>query len=181
MSFSTTGVTVWLTGLSGAGKTTTARQVINDLKTQHVSAILLDGDELRDGLSEGLGFTAEGRAEAVRRAGEIALIAAKQGIVAIVSMVSPHEAPRQLVRPRHEEAGITFIEVHVATPLEVCEERDPKDLYRRARAGQESSLTGVQQTYEKPTDPELRLSTSTLSPSEASSLILEKIGLGLSA
>jgi bifunctional enzyme CysN/CysC len=181
MSTAATGVTVWLTGLSGAGKTTTARQVINDLKSLDVSAILLDGDELRDGVSEGLGFTAEGRAEAVRRAGEIALIAAQQGLVAIVSMVSPHEAPRQLVRQRHEDAGIAFIEVHVATPLDVCEQRDPKDLYRRARSGQESSLTGVQQAYEMPSDPELRLSTSTLSPSEASQLILEKIGLSLPA
>ena len=90
-------MTVWLTGLSGAGKTTTALQVISNLRHEDVPAILLDGDELRDGLSEGLGFTAEGRAEAVRRAGEIALLAAKQGLVAVVSMVSPHEGPRQLV------------------------------------------------------------------------------------
>ena len=175
MSSSTTGVTVWLTGLPGAGKTTTASQVINELKAQSVSAILLDGDELRDGLSEGLGFTAEGRAEAVRRAGEIALLAAKQGIVAVVSMVSPHESPRQRVRLRHDEADVAFIEVHVATPIEVCEERDPKDLYRRARTGQEASMTGVQQSYEEPTEPELKLSTTTLSPADAAALIIKQI------
>ena len=168
-------MTVWLTGLSGAGKTTTALQVISNLRHEDVPAILLDGDELRDGLSEGLGFTAEGRAEAVRRAGEIALLAAKQGLVAVVSMVSPHEGPRQLVRSRHALASVPFIEVHVATPIEVCEERDPKDLYRRARAGQESSLTGVQQSYEEPTDPELKISTTTLSPADVAALILKQI------
>lgn len=168
-------MTVWLTGLSGAGKTTTAVQVIADLRTKGIVAVLLDGDELRDGLSQELGFSAEERAEAVRRAGEIALVLGKQGFVSIVSMVSPHEGPRQQVRSRHDEAGISFAEVHVATPIEVCEQRDPKDLYRRARAGQQASMTGIQQSYEEPRNPELRLSTSEMTPVDASATIVAHV------
>jgi bifunctional enzyme CysN/CysC len=169
------GVTIWLTGLSGAGKTTTARQMIEDLRAAQIPAILLDGDELRDGLSSSLGFSVEDRAESVRRAGEIALVAARQGLVAIVSLVSPHEAPRQAVRARHDEARVRFFEVHVATPLAVCEERDPKDLYRQARAGKATAMTGVQQSYDEPSDPELRLSTADLTPAEASALVLAQV------
>lgn len=170
-----TGMSVWLTGLSGAGKTTTAVQVISDLRTDGVAAILLDGDELRDGVSDDLDFSAAGRAEAVRRAGEIALLVATQGFIAVVSMVSPHEGPRQLVRQRHLDAGIRFIEVHVATPLAVCEQRDPKHLYRQARESQERSMTGVYQPYEEPADPEIRFSTSATSTTDASALIVEHI------
>jgi bifunctional enzyme CysN/CysC len=122
-------------------------------------ALVLDGDNLRHGLSAGLGFDEAGRAEAVRRAGEAALLVAASGSIAIVSLVSPYEADRARVRRRHDASGIAFAVVHVDAPLAVAEARDPKGLYKRARAGELERFTGVSDPYEVPEAPDLRLAT----------------------
>jgi len=149
------GATIWLTGLSGSGKSTIATAVEHSLVSGGRSAFMLDGDNLRHGINSNLGFSPEDRAENVRRTGEIAKILAEAGNIAIVSLVSPYRGDRDRVRAIHEEAGIPFYEVHVDTPLEVCEERDPKGLYAKARAGEITDLTGVGSPYEEPPAPEL--------------------------
>jgi len=153
------GLTVWLTGLPGAGKTTSANYLLDALLREGVSATALDGDVLRAGISADLGFGPEDRDENVRRAGEIALMLASQGEVVIVSLISPHRAARDRVRQRHRTRGVGFLEVHVAAPLAVCEERDPKALYRRAREGTLPHMTGVDDPYEPPTRPDVVLAT----------------------
>ena len=169
------GRTVWLTGLSGAGKSTTAEWLARALRDRGMTILELDGDVLRDGISSGLGFDDDGRAEAVRRAGEIALLAAQQGITCLVSLVSPHRRSRDGVRARHADLGVAFYEVHIATPLSVCEERDPKDLYARARSNSSAQMTGIQQPYEEPLHPELSISTHDRSVDEVGQAILEVI------
>jgi len=170
-----TGRTIWLTGLSGAGKSTTAEWLAGDLRGRGMAILELDGDALRDGISAGLGFDDEGRAEAVRRAGEIALLAARQGITCLVSLVSPRREPRDQVRARHHELEVPFYEAHIATPLHVCEERDPKALYARARTDDCAQMTGIQQPYEEPLSPEIRVSTHDKSVAEVGQYILEVI------
>jgi len=153
-----TGATIWLTGLSGSGKSTIAAAVEHTLVKSGRPALMLDGDNLRHGLCSDLGFSAEDRAENVRRVGEVAKLLAESGVVAIASLVSPYREARERVRAAHEEAGVPFYEVYVDTPLEVCEERDPKGLYAKARAGEITDLTGVGSPYEPPERPELRTS-----------------------
>ncbi len=150
------GATIWLTGLSGSGKSTIATAVEHSLVKSGRPALMLDGDNLRHGLCSDLGFSEEDRAENVRRVGEVAKLLAESGVVAIASLVSPFQNARDRVRAAHEEAGIPFYEVHVDTPLEQCEERDPKGLYAKARAGEITDLTGVGSPYEAPERPELR-------------------------
>ena len=145
--------TVWFTGLSGAGKTTLARAVADLLVADGRAAHVLDGDELRTGLSADLGFSLADRAEQVRRAGHVARILGDAGVVPLVALVSPVRADRDAVRALH--AAGRFLEVHVATPLAVCEARDVKGLYARARAGEVAQMTGVAQAYEPPLTPEL--------------------------
>lgn len=151
------GGTVWLTGLSGSGKSTVAVEVERRLVAAGVPAYVLDGDNLRHGLNAGLGFSAEDRAENVRRVGEVALLLAEAGVVAVAPLVSPYRADRDRVRARHDAAGVAFVEVHVATPLEECERRDPKGLYARARAGELHGMTGIDDPWEPPLAPELTL------------------------
>src|SRR3954471_16039233 len=151
------GLTVWFTGLSGSGKSTVAVALEQQLIERAVPAYLLDGDNLRTGLNGDLGFDAAGRKENVRRAGEVALLFADAGVVAIVPLISPYRADRDRVRHRHEELGLRFIEVFVDTPIELCEQRDPKGLYAKARAGEITGFTGVDDPYEAPAAPELRL------------------------
>jgi bifunctional enzyme CysN/CysC len=151
----TTGATIWMTGLSGSGKSTIATAVEHTLVSSGRAAFMLDGDNLRHGLNANLGFSAEDRAENVRRVGEVAKILAEAGTVSIVSLVSPYRADRDRVRTAHAAAGIPFYEVFVNTPLEECERRDPKGLYAKARAGEITDLTGVGSPYEAPEDPEL--------------------------
>ena len=153
----TTGATVWFTGLSGSGKSTVAVQVERALVASGRPAYLLDGDNLRQGLNGDLGFSAEDRAENVRRVGEVARLFADAGVVALVPVISPYAADRDRVRHIHAIAGLPYFEVFVDTPLEVCEQRDPKGLYAKARAGQITGFTGIDDPYEAPTDPELRL------------------------
>jgi bifunctional enzyme CysN/CysC len=152
----TSGATIWMTGLSGSGKSTIATAVEHTLVSSGRAAYMLDGDNLRHGLNAGLGFSEADRAENVRRVGEVAKLLAEAGTIAIASLVSPFKDARDQVRAAHEEAGIPFYEVHIDTSLEECEKRDPKGLYAKARAGEITDLTGVGSPYEAPTDPELR-------------------------
>jgi bifunctional enzyme CysN/CysC len=149
------GATIWMTGLSGSGKSTIAAAAEHTLVSSGRHAFMLDGDNLRHGLNAGLGFSPEDRAENVRRVGEVAKILAEAGTVSIVSLVSPYKEDRDRVRAIHQEAGIPFYEVFVDTPLEECERRDPKGLYAKARAGEITDLTGVGSPYEAPEGPEL--------------------------
>jgi bifunctional enzyme CysN/CysC len=151
------GLTLWLTGLSASGKSTVAAAVEKALVEHGRSAYLLDGDNLRHGLNADLGFSRVDRAENVRRTGEVAKVLADAGVVAIAALVSPDREARDRVRAAHEAAGVRFVEIFVDTPLEVCEDRDPKGMYARARTGELSHFTGIDAPYEKPLDPEVRL------------------------
>ncbi|CAN5595312.1 N/A [soil metagenome] len=141
------GAVVWLTGLSGSGKSTVAVALEQELVRLGRAAYLLDGDNLRHGLNVDLGFSAEDRDENVRRVGEVAALFADAGVVALVPLVSPYRAARDAVRARVTGAGLRFIEVHLATSLADCEARDPKGLYAKARAGELRGLTGIDDPY----------------------------------
>lgn len=170
------GATVWLTGLSGSGKSTIAAALEEDLIRRGRAAYRLDGDNLRHGLNGDLGFTAEGRSENIRRVGEVARLFADAGLVAIVPVISPYRVDRDRARQIHEEAELGFIEVFVDTPLEVCEQRDPKGLYARARAGELKGMTGIDDPYEPPIDPELVIDTTQVSVDEAVERISTRLG-----
>lgn len=158
-------VTLWLTGLPGAGKSTLAMHSEAMLVRRGVAAYAIDGDNLRQGLCKGLGFSEADRSENIRRAAEVCRLFNDAGLVAICALVSPLAAQRAMAR---DIVGAErFLEVHVATPLAVCESRDPKGLYRRARAGELTGLTGVDSLYEEPQAPAARLDTATLSLAEA--------------
>ena len=166
------GATVWFTGLSGSGKSTVAVEVERLLVSAGRPAYLLDGDNLRQGLNGDLGFTADDRAENVRRVGEVARLFSDAGVVALVPVISPYVADRTRVRDIHAMAGLPFAEVFVDTPLEVCEARDPKGLYAKARAGEITGFTGIDDPYEAPASPELRLTPADGSPAEQAALVL---------
>jgi len=151
------GATIWLTGLSGSGKSTIAAAAEARLLGSGRPAYMLDGDNLRHGLNAGLGFSAEDREENVRRVGEVALLMADAGTVALVCLISPFRAGRDRVRDAHAAAGLPFFEVWVNTPIEVCRQRDPKGLYARAEAGALPSFTGLDSPYEEPMQPELEI------------------------
>ncbi|MGH9133757.1 MAG: adenylyl-sulfate kinase [Ilumatobacteraceae bacterium] len=153
----TAGLTVWFTGLSGAGKSTVADAVASHLAAAGRQVTVLDGDALRRGLNSDLGFSAADRAENVRRVGEVARLMAAAGLAVLVPVISPYRAHRDRVRAIHAASGLTFLEVFVDTPLEVCERRDPKGLYARARTGELSGMTGVDDPYEPPGSPDVRL------------------------
>ena len=149
------GATLWFTGLPASGKSTIAAGVESELLAQRRNAYVLDGDNLRHGLNGDLGFAAEDRAENVRRTAEVSALLADAGVVVLVALVSPYRADRAAARTAHEARGLPFLEIHVATSLEECEARDPKGLYARARSGELRGLTGVDDPYEPPEDPEL--------------------------
>jgi adenylyl-sulfate kinase len=154
------GATVWLTGLPGCGKSTIAAVVEELLIEQGRAACRLDGDNLRHGLCRDLGFSAEDRAENMRRVAHVARLVADAGAVAVVALVSPYATGRAQARQIHEEEDLPFIEVFVDTPLEECERRDPKGLYARARAGDLPGFTGIDDPYEPPLAPEVRVTSS---------------------
>ena len=149
------GATVWFTGLPGAGKSTIAAAVEERLIAAGQSAFVLDGDNLRHGLNGDLGFDQEARSENVRRTAHVAKLLAESGTIALVGLVSPYAADREAAAAVHRAGDLNFIEIFVNAPLELCERRDPKGLYARARAGDLAGLTGVGAPYEAPTDPDL--------------------------
>ena len=151
------GATLWLTGLSGSGKSTIAHLAEERLVEAGRAAYTLDGDNLRHGLNADLGFSAADRSENVRRVGEVARLMAAAGLVVLAPLISPYRADRDAVRDAHAAAGIPFYEVHINTPLPVCEQRDPKGLYQRARAGEITGFTGIDDPYEAPIAPDLTL------------------------
>jgi bifunctional enzyme CysN/CysC len=169
------GATVWLTGLSGSGKSTVASALTVLLTEQGVLTYTLDGDNLRHGLNGDLGFSADDRAENVRRVGEVARLFADAGVVAIVPLISPYRAGRDHARALHAAAGLPFLEVFVDTPIEVCEARDPKGLYAKARAGELSGFTGIDDPYEPPEAPELVLGRDGEAPEVAARLIADAL------
>jgi bifunctional enzyme CysN/CysC len=151
------GATLWFTGLPGAGKSTIAAAVEERLIGAGQAAFLLDGDNLRHGLNGDLGFDEPARRENVRRTAHVAQLLAESGTIALVSLVSPYAADREFAATLHIEQKLEFVEVFVDAPLELCEKRDPKGLYARARAGELAGLTGVGAPYERPADPDLVL------------------------
>ena len=151
------GLTVWLTGLSGSGKSTIACEVERRLIAGGRAAYVLDGDNLRHGLNADLGFAAGDRDENVRRTAEVARLMADAGLVVLVALVSPYRAGRDNARAMHVDADLRFVEVFVDTPIEQCMERDPKGLYARSAAGEITGLTGVDAPYEPPLSAELHL------------------------
>ena len=171
------GHVVWFTGLSGSGKSTVAVEVERCLVASGRAAYLLDGDNLRHGLNVDLGFSAADRDENVRRVGEVAALFADAGVVALVPLVSPYRDARDKVRARVESAGLPFTEVHVATPLEECERRDPKGLYAKARAGELSGMTGIDDPYQEPLSPELVLTPADGDPAAQAQRVLDLLGL----
>ncbi|CAO4146835.1 adenylyl-sulfate kinase [Methylorubrum extorquens] len=156
----------WLTGLSGAGKSTIADEVDRGLTEAGRSTMVLDGDNLRHGLNRDLGFTAADRVENIRRAAEVARLMADAGLVVIVSLISPFRAERATARAI--AGDIRFLEVFIDTPLSVCEARDPKGLYDRARAGKIPNFTGISAPYEAPETPDLVVRTQNLRPEQSS-------------
>ena len=154
------GATVWFTGLPASGKSTVAVALERALVESGRAAYLLDGDNVRHGLSDDLGFTPGDRAENIRRVGHLTRLLADAGVVAIASLVSPLESDRAIARALNDAAGLTFVEVAVSTPLEECERRDPKGLYKRARAGELKGLTGIDAPYEPPSSPDLTIDTT---------------------
>ncbi len=167
------GATVWLTGLSGSGKSTIAVALLAHLTDAGVPAYCLDGDNLRHGLTGDLGFSAADRAENVRRVGEVARLFADAGLVAVVPVISPYRAGRDHARRIHADAGLPFVEVFVDTPIAVCEDRDVKGLYARARAGELTGFTGVDDPYEAPTDADLVLEGATTPPATSARAVVE--------
>lgn len=150
--------TVWFTGLSGSGKSTLAFGVEQALLERGVAAYVLDGDNTRLGLNRDLGFSAEDRSENIRRVGEVCRLMQDAGLVVLAAFISPYDADRRSVRELHEPGR--FSEIFVDTPIELCEERDVKGLYARARAGEVKEFSGVSAPYEPPLEPELRIETS---------------------
>lgn len=153
------GATVWLTGLSGSGKSTIACALEYELLSRGMSAYLLDGDNVRHGLNKNLGFSAADREENIRRIGEVAKLFGDAGTIAVTAFISPYRADRDKARAIHDAAGLAFLEVYVEAPLAVCESRDPKGLYKKARQGLIKGFTGIDDPYEAPTQPELHLHT----------------------
>jgi len=164
---------LWFTGLSASGKTTLAFELERVLFQKGWRVFVLDGDNVRHGLCGDLGFSAEDRSENIRRIGEVAKLFAQSGCLIITAFISPYRADRNHVR---DIASDLFHEVHVATPLSVCEERDPKGLYGKARRGEIGAFTGISAPYEPPTAPELVLDTSKLGVEESLKCLLDYVG-----
>ncbi|ANQ74598.1 adenylyl-sulfate kinase [Rhodococcus sp. 008] len=169
----TAGATVWLTGLSASGKSTIAVELERRLVAAGIPAYRLDGDNLRHGLNADLGFSADDRAENVRRVGSVAQLFADSGAVAVACLISPYREDRDRVRAAHEAAGLKFVEVYVDTPIEQCEARDPKGMYAKARAGEITGFTGVDDPYEAPKSPELVIRPEDGTPTELALRIME--------
>ena len=174
------GLVIWLTGLSGAGKTTLARALTQTFVAEGLRVEVLDGDEVRENLSKGLGFSKEDRDTNIRRIGFVARLLARNGIVVLASAISPYRQSRDDVRTSIESDGARFVEVFVRCPIESLVERDVKGLYKKALAGEIPHFTGVSDPYELPVKPEVSVNSSLETPAESADRIwatLERLGL----
>jgi adenylylsulfate kinase len=167
------GATLWFTGLSGSGKSTIAFTLEHALVQRGHLAYVLDGDNIRHGLNKNLGFSAADREENIRRIGEVAKLFADAGLIAMTSFISPYRKDRDTVRALHVAGKLPFIEIHVNTPIATCEQRDPKGLYKKARAGELKNFTGIDDPYEAPTAPELTIDATATTPQQATVRLLE--------
>ncbi len=170
------GATLWFTGLSGSGKSTLAFTLEHALVQRGRLAYVLDGDNIRHGLNKNLGFSAADREENIRRIGEVAKLFADCGVITMTSFISPYRKDRDTVRALHAASGLPFIEIYVNTPITTCEQRDPKGLYKKARAalagGKGMGFTGVDDPYEEPTQPELCIDATATTPAQATEQLL---------
>ncbi|MFJ8586788.1 adenylyl-sulfate kinase [Streptomyces sp. NPDC093595] len=166
-----TGATIWLTGLPSAGKTTIAHELAGRLRAGGHRVEVLDGDEIREFLSAGLGFSREDRHTNVQRIGFVAELLASHGVKVLVPVIAPYADSREAVRARHRKAGTAYVEVHVATPVEVCSVRDVKGLYAKQAAGEISGLTGVDDPYEEPESPDLRIESQNQTVQESAAAV----------
>jgi len=166
------GATIWFTGLSGSGKSTIAVALESALHKAGRLSYRLDGDNVRLGINKNLGFSAEDRTENIRRIGEIAKLFVDTGVITLSSFVSPYCADRDIVRALHDEAGMDFIEVFVDVPLDVAESRDPKGLYKKARAGEIKNFTGIDDPYEAPVQAEVVLNSHEMSLEQEVEILL---------
>lgn len=164
------GVVIWLTGLSGSGKSTIAVELEHALVENKQQAYILDGDNIRHGLNKNLGFSPEDRSENIRRIGEVAKLFVDANIITITAFISPYREDRDSARALAKEGE--FIEVYVKCPLDVCEQRDTKGLYKKARAGEVKKFTGISAPYEEPSNPEITIDSSELSVEESTRVIL---------
>jgi adenylylsulfate kinase len=174
------GATLWFTGLSASGKSTFAFTLEHALVQRGRLAYVLDGDNIRHGLNKNLGFSAADREENIRRIGEVARLFGDCGVITMTSFISPYRKDRDIVRALHGEGKLPFIEVFVNTPIATCEQRDPKGLYKKARAGQLKNFTGIDDPYEEPLKPELTIDATGTSPQQATVMLidyLEKQGI----
>ena len=169
------GATLWFTGLSGSGKSTVAVALEGVLHDMGVLCYRLDGDNVRFGINKNLGFSEEDRAENIRRVGEISKLFVDSGVLVLSSFISPYLRDRELVRQIHEEAGMTFIEVFVDCSLEAAESRDPKGLYKKARAGEIKNFTGIDDPYEAPENAEIHLRTDKQTLEDEVTQIIEQL------
>jgi bifunctional enzyme CysN/CysC len=169
------GAIVWLTGLSGSGKSTLSRAVERELFNMGMQACILDGDNVRHGLNSNLGFSPEDRVENIRRVAEVARLMADAGLIVLTAFISPYRADRLRARQIALEGGCDFMEVFVDAPLELCEQRDPKSLYKKARAGEIQEFTGITAPYEAPESPELIVPTSKWTLDECVASVLELV------
>ncbi len=169
------GATLWFTGLSGSGKSTVAVALEKALTQRGHLTYRLDGDNIRHGINKNLGFSAEDRAENIRRIGEIAKLFVDTGVITLSSFVSPYRSDRDMVRALHDESDMAFIEVYVDVPLDVAEERDPKGLYKKARAGEIKNFTGIDDPYEAPVQPELVLNSHEMSLEEEVEVLINML------
>jgi len=167
------GATVWFTGLSGSGKSTIAVALEKALHSMNKLSYRLDGDNVRLGINKNLGFSEEDRKENIRRIGEIAKLFGDAGTISLSSFISPYKADRDEVRELHEAANLPFVEVFVDCSLSVAEERDPKGLYKKARAGEIRNFTGIDDPYEAPESPEIHLRTDEMSLQEEVSIVID--------
>jgi len=167
------GATLWFTGLSGSGKSTIAVALEEALFERGHLSYRLDGDNIRLGINKNLGFSAEDRTENIRRIGEIAKLFVDSSVIALTSFISPYREDRDKVRALHEEAGMSFIEVFVDCSLDEAEKRDPKGLYKKARAGEIKNFTGIDDPYEAPENAEIHLHTDQMTLQEEVDLLLE--------
>jgi adenylylsulfate kinase len=174
------GATLWFTGLSGSGKSTVAVELEKQLLMKGKLAYRLDGDNVRLGINKNLGFSAEDRTENIRRVGEVSKLMADAGIIVLNSFISPYIADRNVVRELHVAGGLAFIEVFVDCSLNEAEKRDPKGLYKKARAGEIKNFTGISDPYEAPVSPEVHLHSDKMSLQEEVDILiaeLEKLGI----